>query len=98
MRHAFLPVLMTTVILSAPGVAHLGVTTLAGSRPGTGDPIPPLHLYDLKGHQVLLESFRGKPVLLHFWATWCQHCRTEMPLLEQTARAHAGKLVVLGVN
>ena len=71
---------------------------LAGPPRASGEPAPPLRLTDLKGQEISLESFRGRPVLLHFWASWCQHCRNEMPLLERTARAHDGRLVVLGVN
>ncbi|HEX3153302.1 MAG TPA: redoxin domain-containing protein, partial [Candidatus Angelobacter sp.] len=43
-------------------------------------PAPSLKLHDLKGAAHTLEDYRGKPVLLNFWATWCVPCAAEMPL------------------
>lgn len=40
-------------------------------------------LIDLSGNTVSLDEFRGKPVILNFWATWCGPCRIEMPYLQQ---------------
>ena len=53
----------------------------------------------MDGETVSLSDYRGQPVVLNFWATWCTPCREEMPLLQETYKAHqdAG-LVVLGVN
>jgi len=44
-------------------------------------------LPDLKGKEVSLKDYRGKVVFLNFWATWCEPCKREMPLLERTAAA-----------
>lgn len=48
-----------------------------------GYPAPNFQLRDLNGHPVALADFRGKVVLLNFWATWCGPCRVEMPVMEQ---------------
>ena len=45
-----------------------------------------------------LSDLRDKQVILNFWATWCGPCIEEIPLLQQTAHANAGTLLVLGVN
>jgi peroxiredoxin len=67
--------------------------------PKAGDPAPDFQLQDMKGESVRLSSFRGKPVVLHFWATWCPHCLSEMPLLQEANRELcAGGTRVLAVN
>src|SRR6058998_3537296 len=71
--------------------------TLA-APPAPGEMARPFTLPDLEDRQVSLSSFRGRLVLLHFWATWCPTCREEMGLLEEAARAHPEKLVILGIN
>lgn len=47
---------------------------------------------------VSLEQYKGQTVLLHFWATWCQPCREEMPLLISLSQRLKNKLVILAVT
>ncbi len=53
---------------------------------------------DLEGHWVRLSDFRGKPVLLNFWATWCPPCRKEIPDLQKFHEQYGDKIVLLGIN
>jgi thiol-disulfide isomerase/thioredoxin len=54
---------------------------------------------DKLGQPVNLDSFKGKVVVLNFWATWCEPCRAEMPSMQKLAdKFGPDKLVVLGVN
>jgi len=46
---------------------------------------PDLLLRDASGRQQRLSALRGRPVILHFWATWCKPCRHELPSLETLA-------------
>ncbi|MXW24378.1 MAG: TlpA family protein disulfide reductase [Chloroflexi bacterium] len=63
---------------------------------------PDFRLTDLDGNVVMLSDFRGKTVVLNFWATWCPPCREEMPefqeLWEHRGSEAADDLVVLAVN
>lgn len=65
----------------------------------TGKPAPPLKLKTLDGKDVDLDSFRGKPVLVDFWASWCVPCREQMPMLARLYGELKGKgLVLIGVS
>jgi thiol-disulfide isomerase/thioredoxin len=76
--------------------------TLAGAqqlRPWPGGATPPLALQDLAGRAHALEDYRGKVVLINFWATWCEPCRAEMPSIGKLRAALAGQpFAVLAVN
>ena len=50
---------------------------------------------DLDGHPVSLAQFRGRPLLINFWASWCVPCRTELPLLQRAADRSPRLAVVL---
>jgi thiol-disulfide isomerase/thioredoxin len=64
-----------------------------------GRPVPKLELNDLSGKPWSLAALRGQPVVMNFWATWCEPCRSEMPSLELMAQRHEKDgLVVLAVN
>jgi len=53
---------------------------------------------DMQGHEQRLQDYRGKWVLVNFWATWCPPCREEIPDLISLSEAHKNKdLVVIGV-
>ncbi|HCU23854.1 MAG TPA: hypothetical protein DF383_02460 [Deltaproteobacteria bacterium] len=71
----------------------------SGSGPKIGDPAPDFSLSDRRGQSTTLSEFRGKVVLLNFWATWCGPCQHEMPSLEALYERYREKnFVVLGVS
>jgi len=55
-------------------------------------------LKDMNGIDVKLASFKGKVIVLNFWATWCGPCRVEIPYLIELQRQYGEDLVVLGVS
>jgi peroxiredoxin len=64
-----------------------------------GGETPALALEDLNGTAHRLDAYRGKVVLINFWATWCEPCRAEMPSIDQLRTSMQGKpFVVLAVN
>ena len=82
--------------------ALLCVATLAGAqqlKPWSGGATPPLTLRDLDGKLHRLEDYRGKVVLVNFWATWCEPCREEMPSMNRLRASLAGRpFAVLAIN
>ena len=63
-----------------------------------GRTAPDFELKDLSGKNVKLSDFRGKNVILNFWASWCPPCRGEMPEFQRIYTENAENLVVIGVN
>ncbi len=60
-------------------------------------PVANLTWHDAKGNLQSISHYKGKVVVLNFWATWCVPCRHEMPMLAEIQRKYAAKgLVVLG--
>ena len=66
-----------------------------GSQPGQAAPL--FQSTDLNGRPVVLADYRGHPVLLNFWASWCVPCRAEFPVLKrlQSGRSDLGLLGVV---
>jgi len=63
-----------------------------------GRPAPAFKLPDLKGQEISLDQYRGKIVMLDFWATWCGPCRMTMPLLEKLQKEYTNNMVLLAIN
>ncbi|MFJ7509524.1 TlpA disulfide reductase family protein [Peribacillus simplex] len=59
---------------------------------------PNFSLKTLDGKQVELSDYKGKKVMLNFWATWCPPCKKEMPDMEKYAQQAGDDVVVLAVN
>jgi thiol-disulfide isomerase/thioredoxin len=71
-----------------------GMTAVAGTPPA-----PPLRLPDSDGKPVDLAAYRGKVVLVNFWATWCPPCRQELPSLSRLKKKLSGEAFeILSVN
>src|ERR1700730_6436173 len=102
-------VLVAIAVLAAIVIAaHYAdkATSLAHRKPsGTkeesrnaGVPAPEVTLKDLDGKDVSISQFKGKVVLVNFWATWCEPCKYEIPeLIEMQQKYGAKGFTVLGV-
>jgi thiol-disulfide isomerase/thioredoxin len=84
------------ILLLALGASSAAAQDL---KPWAGVVTPALSLSDIEGKPHKLADYRGKVVLVNFWATWCVPCRDEMPSIERLRAALEGRpFVVLAVN
>ncbi|UTL92861.1 TlpA family protein disulfide reductase [Pseudomonas fluorescens] len=65
------------------GALFWGLTSLGSHLYSKGTALPELSLRNATGQSVALHSYRGKPLVINIWATWCPPCRREMPVLQQ---------------
>ncbi len=88
----------TPVPTATPSPAPVTPTALPPA-PAPAHLAPDFVVSDLDGNPIQLSAFRGKRVLLNFWATWCPPCRYEMPALQEAYTAHADDdFVILAIN
>ena len=89
-------------------VVLLGVLSMIAARSegpataasGRAKEAPAFELPDLADpeRQVELADFRGTPLVLNFWASWCVPCRREMPVLDEVATTFEGRVAFLGID
>jgi peroxiredoxin len=92
--------LVVLMAISLVTVTAVGLTWAMGSRvPAVGTPAEDFRLVDLEGKSQSLSQYRGKVVLVNFWASWCKPCTTEMPAMQTTYDKLRDKgFVVLAIN
>ena len=66
--------------------------------PYVGHTAPDFELTNLKGQSIRLGDFRGRPVLINFWATWCSYCLQELPVIEKYYERYASEINVLAIE
>ena len=87
-----------TAVDASGNKVETGVIKVDGAAPRERRPAPNFVLADYDGKAVKLDDFRGKTVLLNFWASWCTTCEREMPDMDRLAKENPDDFVVLGVN
>jgi thiol-disulfide isomerase/thioredoxin len=86
---------VAAIVCVQVSVASAGPAQATGTATAAGDP----PLVDLDGYKEVLAKYRGKPLLVTFWATWCEPCRAEYPMVVELAKQYAPQgLVVVGVS
>ena len=83
--------------LLALALAFSATSASAQEMPSSG-PLFAATLNDLDDKPVALERYKGKPLIVNFWARWCGPCRAEIPELIKFRNAHKGKIEVLGIG
>ena len=73
-------------------------TIAASFKPYKSDVTPPLELKDLQGNTHKLSDYKGKIVIVQFWATYCTPCRTEMPSMNRLMKKMGDDFVILAVD
>jgi thiol-disulfide isomerase/thioredoxin len=89
------------LLLGLPAAVAAGNETIKPGEfiPATPQqPAPQVGFTDADGKPVTLADFKGKPVVVNFWATWCQPCLKEMPSLDRLQADLDGRLVVAAVS
>lgn len=90
-----------SVYLLLVGILVVSVACARGSQPRTSQAVlaPDFALTTVEGQRIKLSDFRGRPVLLNFWATWCPPCLEEMPIMQAVYEELAKYgLVILAVD
>ena len=88
------------VYLVWPVVLHKAAQAIVASQEiGTSKTAPDFTLPDAKGERLRLADYKGKVVLLNFWATWCGPCKVEIPWFIEFQKQYQAKgFTVLGVS
>ncbi len=84
----------------APSLAPRETVSGAGRQrpPERGLPIGDFELTRLDGERIRLSDFRGMPVVINFWASWCEPCKKEMPVFQVVFSERPEEFVILAVN
>jgi cytochrome c biogenesis protein CcmG, thiol:disulfide interchange protein DsbE len=86
------------IFLSRAPATAVAETTGLSEAPQVGFLAPDFTLTGTNGKQVSLSDYRGQPVVLNFWATWCPPCRAEMPFFQNASVKYNGRAVILGID
>lgn len=85
--------------LGFPGQPSTGPSESRQEGAVEGQEAPGFVLQDTQGQEHALQDYRGRVVLLNFWATWCGPCRLEMPAIQERYESYADEqFAVLAVN
>lgn len=91
-------------VIAAAGILGFvflqGGEDTGGLKVGTkiGNLAPGFELVDYDGKKVSLEDFKGRPIFLNFWASWCPFCLDEMSLMADVQEEFGDQFVTIGVN
>jgi len=101
------PSAAVTLHQAAPPPSAVAVGEATGAEPSAPPPasppkvpdrVPPLKLPATDGRAHSLTDWKGRPLVVNFWATWCDPCRREIPLLKALRREHAAdRLEIVGI-
>jgi thiol-disulfide isomerase/thioredoxin len=99
-------ILIILIIVAVIAVAYVYFSREGDDRTRTspeigarvGDLAPDFKLVDYDGNKIILSNFRGKPVFINFWASWCPFCVNEMPLMAEIQEEFDGQFETIAIN
>lgn len=89
---------VTANVATAEGAAKQAYPTGRLDRSRAGTPAPTTTFEDPQGRPVTMAAFRGRPVLVNLWATWCGPCVVEMPSLDALAEREGERIQLLALS
>jgi peroxiredoxin len=91
--------LRASTVLCVAMICTLGSLQSRANDLKVGQPAPPIVLQTVDGRRIATSDLHGQVIVLTFWATWCEPCREELPMLSEYAQQHANQgLQVLGFS
>lgn len=102
-RFARIILLLATCLLGVAWILEsrervAGAEPVLEAAPLAGYAAPDFTLQLTSGETVSLSDYRGTPVVLNFWATWCPPCRAEIPHFQSASQKYDGQVAILGLN
>lgn len=102
-KHAFLPLLLLVLFLAVAGLSYGLLSRYYQPDPRTGQAgqtatAPDFTVQDADGNELTLSDAFGKPIVLNFWATWCDPCKAELPAFEKAWQQYGDEVTFLMVN
>jgi cytochrome c biogenesis protein CcmG, thiol:disulfide interchange protein DsbE len=92
---------VATAVGGAFAAAIVAVSLIGSSSPPRADPVAPaftLSALDAPGEHIALSQYKGKPLIVNFWASWCPPCQQETPLLARWYKAQHGRVNLVGLD
>lgn len=99
-RHKVISAIVVLCVAgSLAGIALIGQSSGAATSPAhVAAPAFSLPVLGQSGHKVSLAGYSGRPLIVNFFASWCEPCKKETPLLARFYRAERGKVAIVGLD
>ena len=102
-RHKIIATVVATFVVAAIAVS-VATTGANGSQAGAGAQGPrvapgfALNSLTAQGQHITLQQYQGKPLIVNFWASWCEPCQQETPLLASWYTRQHGHVIIVGLD
>ncbi|WP_054534226.1 TlpA family protein disulfide reductase [Herpetosiphon geysericola] len=91
-------IIVAIIVIATVAILTSGNSNKPQTVVGIDRPVPAMVLKTVDGDSFNPAEYRGKPLIINFWASWCEPCKEEMPALVRTAERYGDKIAVVGIN